>query len=305
MPGTVCHRARRASRPDRVRRGPLAAVALAALALAAAAPAGAALERAAIARPAVKTYAPGGVHLPGSTVRLAYSVDDPSGRARAYPGLYQGGAAVATSRPGFRAATGARRTWTVRLGAKLLGPVYFCLWAESPTGTRSRGAPLSSCAHVSVKVRWQDRKKISNGCGGKAWDAVLAVENYFGNSGVFYQPEVRRRDGSIKVPRAFWTVWFTTACDFHDAGYRGATIEDPSTGGVRDYHDWSRRRIDDRFLADMRRLCSQQIDPSAKTALRDCKNNYRYDVVRTFGSLFFDADLRRRGTQVSGHRTNN
>ena len=193
----------------------------------------------------------------------------------------------------------------MRLGAKLLGPVYFCLWAESPAGTRSRGAPLSSCAHVSVKVRWQDRKKISNGCGGKAWDAVLAVENYFGNSGVFYQPEVRRSDGSIKVPRAFWTVWFTNACDLHDAGYRGATIEDPYAGGVRDYHDWSRRKIDDRFLADMRRLCGQQIDPSAKTALRDCKNNYRYDVVRTFGSLFFDADLRRRGTQVSGHRANN
>lgn len=304
MPGTVCHRARRAPRPDRARNG-LAAAALAAAALAGAAPAEAALERPAIVRPAVKAYAPGGVHLPGSTVRLAYSVEDPSGRARARLALYQRGVAVATRRPGFRAATGARRTRTVRLGAKLLGPVYFCLWAESPAGTRSRGAPLSSCAHISVKVRWQDRKKISNGCGGKAWDAVLAVENYFGNSGVFYQPQVRRSDGSVKVPRALWTVWFTSACDFHDAGYRGSTIEDPTTGGVRDYHDWSRRRIDDRFLADMRRLCRRQIDRSATTALRDCKNNYRYDVVRTFGSLFFDADLRRRGTQASGHRANN
>ncbi len=253
----------------------------------------------------MKAYAPGGVSQPGSRVRLAYSVEDPSGRARPHLGLYQGGTAVATSEPGVQAATGARASWDARLGTDLIGPVYFCLWAESPAGTRSSGAPLSSCAHVSVKVPWQDRTKISNGCGGKAWDAVLAIENYFGNSGVFFQPEVRRGDGSIKVPRAFWTVWFTSACDLHDAGYRGATIEDPWAGGVRDYHDWSRRRIDDRFLADMRRLCGQQIDPSAQTALRDCKGNYRYDVVRTFGSLFFDANLKAPGTQASGHRANN
>lgn len=147
---------------------------------------------------------------------------------------------------------------------------------------------------------------VSNGCGGAGWASLVAAQNYLGNSSVY--------KNSNKNPLATsYTVNFKDACDLHDAGYSGAIVRDKLRGGVRDFRKWTRKQVDDKFLADMRLLCRRAIPASATVALTNCQSRggnlsfgaeSRFNFVRKWGYLFFDADLSQPGTQRTGPRAN-
>src|SRR5205823_4337078 len=91
-------------------------------------------------------------------------------------------------------------------------------------------------------------------------------------------------------------------CDLHDAGYAGAVVRDRLHGGrVVDFRGWTRKQVDEKFLADMQSLCKRYIPASAPTALANCMSTggnvsvgakSRYNFVRCWGNRFFDADPR-------------
>lgn len=151
---------------------------------------------------------------------------------------------------------------------------------------------------------------VSNGCGGAGWRALVKLQNHLGNTSRFWNSE----KGLIYDPRARpYTVDFSAACNLHDAGYAGAIVKDSLRGGIKDFRGWSRKKVDGKFLADMRLLCARQIEPSAVYALRNCRSTggnvsvgavSRFNFVRCFGSSFFDADLELPGTQKTGPRRN-
>ena len=147
---------------------------------------------------------------------------------------------------------------------------------------------------------------VSNGCGGPRWKPVVG-QNYLGNTSKYADP-------NTNPPARTYTVNFKDACDLHDAGYAGAVVRDKLHGGrIVDFRNWSRKQVDDKFLGDMRLLCTRQLPKTAFTALENCKSTggtasygarSRYSVVRCWGNLVFDADPRRPGTQRSGPRVN-
>jgi hypothetical protein len=150
-------------------------------------------------------------------------------------------------------------------------------------------------------------ESVSNGCGGAGWASLVKAQNYLGNTSTY-------RDSNLNPRAKAYTVNFVDACNLHDAGYSGAVVRDKLHGGiVVDFRTWSRKRVDDKFLADMRLLCERQIPARAATALRNCKGrggNFsfgalsRYNFVRTWGGSFFDADPTQDGTQQTGLRAN-
>jgi hypothetical protein len=219
---------------------------------------------------------------PGATIGLKFSVKDDSGRARVYLNLYDGGRFVKGSNK-EGPATGQERVWTVTLADSLKGPLYFCVWAINASGQRTTA--YHACKWISMLVPIAE---VSNGCGGEGWNSIVAIENYFGNSATY---------GGHKVV-------FTEACNLHDAGYGGQTVEDTINGDIVDYHSWSRAQVDTKFKRDMGELCRARIPISAATALRDCEDNIRYSIVRKFGHLFFDANLMEPGVQTTGPRSN-
>ena len=98
---------------------------------------------------------------------------------------------------------------------------------------------------------------ISNGCGGgKAGE--YGIQQKLGNRSTFLE--------TSNPLGARYTVTFKEACDLHDAGYSGAKVLDPINGGTIDYFTWSQKMVDDKFLADMRKLCQTQIPASAPVA---------------------------------------
>lgn len=148
--------------------------------------------------------------------------------------------------------------------------------------------------------------RVSNGCGGAGWDGLVAAQNYLGNTSVY------RNSNINPVARAF-TVSFKDACDLHDACYGGVTVRDKIRGDVKSFQTWSRQSCDAKFLADMRLLCQQRIPPAFGVALTNCKSTggnasfgarSRYNFVHRWGSLFFDADTSKPGTQRAGPRPN-
>jgi hypothetical protein len=149
---------------------------------------------------------------------------------------------------------------------------------------------------------------VSNGCGGEGWEAVVRAQNYLGNTSKY-------ADSNINPLARTYTVSFKDACDLHDAGYAGAVVRDKLNGNrIVDFRTWSRKRVDDKFLQDLRWLCAHSgIPATARTALANCKadgGNFsvgahsRYNFVRCFGDRFFDADLSKPGTQRTGPRQN-
>ena len=98
-----------------------------------------------------------------------------------------------------------------RLAKTLVGPLFFCVWAENAEGLKSQASPKSSCAWVPLLVDVKN-PDVSNGCGGKGWDELVAAENYLGNVHTY-------KDLALGTT---YTVDFTDACDLHDAGYGGA-----------------------------------------------------------------------------------
>lgn len=147
---------------------------------------------------------------------------------------------------------------------------------------------------------------VSNGCGGAGWASLVKVQNYLGNTSTY-------KDSNTNPLAKSYTVNFKSACDLHDAGYGGAIVKDALRGDIKDFRKWTRKQVDDKFLADMRLLCERQIPATAIVALANCKARggnlsfgaeSRYNFVRKFGNLFFDADLKTAGNQRSGTRSN-
>ena len=143
---------------------------------------------------------------------------------------------------------------------------------------------------------------VSNKCGGEGWGQ--SVQQAIGNTSTFY-------DGG-PLADSFLVSW-VDACNLHDAGYGGAIVRDSINGGIVNYRGWSRREVDEKFLADMRALCRQRISVKRPTALSRCLGRggtlsfgavWMYEVVRKHGADFFDADPARPGTQSTGPRTN-
>jgi len=248
-------------------------------------------------RPKVRAFPyPGVVKLetrkkePETRITLRFSVKDDSGHAKARVTLFEGGQYIRNL--GYNGkATGRKLPWTVPLAAKLKGPLFFCVWAKDAAGNKSAGAPRSSCGWISLLVPIE---RVSNGCGGEGWDSVVAIENYFGNTTTYY--------GADGTP---YEVSFVAACNLHDAGYGGQTVEDTLNGGALiDFSTWTRKDIDEKFRADMWKLCDKKIPESEPRARSTCYGNLRYNTVRTVGSLFFDADPISAGTQDTGPRNN-
>ena len=150
-------------------------------------------------------------------------------------------------------------------------------------------------------------ESVSNGCGGAGWKSVVALQNYLGNTS-------RYADSNINPLARTYPVNFKDACDLHDAGYSGAVVRDKLNGGiVVDFRKWSRKRVDEKFLDDMRYLCKRQLPATAFTALKNCQSTggnasvgarSRFNFVRCWGDRFFDANPARPGTQRTGTRQN-
>lgn len=150
---------------------------------------------------------------------------------------------------------------------------------------------------------------VSNGCGGSDWRLVVKVLNFLGNTSTYYDTP----SGTANLMARAWSVSFRDACDLHDAGYAGAVVRDKLRGGIKDFRRWTRKQVDDKFLADMRFLCERQIARDQRIVLDKCRgrggngsigSESRYTIVRDHGARFFDADLGRPGTQRTGPRAN-
>ena len=193
------------------------------------------------------------------------------------------------------AALGLAAVFAVGAAAVTRGPIV-------GTWTASTGPHPPAVEELVVAI-----ESVSNGCGGPRWDPVVNGENYLGNTSKY-------ADSNINPLARTYTVNFKDACDLHDAGYAGAVVRDKLNGNrIVDFRNWSRRRVDDKFLDDMRLLCARQLPKTTLTALKNCKSTggngsygarSRYNVVRCWGNLVFDADPRRPGTQRSGPRVN-
>lgn len=119
---------------------------------------------------------------------------------------------------------------------------------------------------------------LANGCGpGKA-----SSEERWGDTSTY------------KDSTGTYVVNFRAACNLHDAGYSGAKVRDTINGGTVDYLSWTRKRVDDKFLADMRKLCDEQIPSEAVNARAQCKGRggalsfgawSRYNAVDLVGGL--------------------
>jgi len=242
--------------------------------------------------PVVRVVAPGGIHKPGTHVTVTLTVRDDSGKATMNAVLLDGGTSARTARGTNLKAKGEPTTWNIPLQADLKGPLYVCAWAQDAAGNKSAKAPRSSCAYISLLV---DIDLVSNTCGGEGWDMWVAAQNTFGNTSL-YEDE---------PTHATYKVNFADSCNLHDAGYGGHTVYDKINKELVDYHSWSRARVDTKFQTDMWQQCHRQIAPVATSALKKCiRDSWRYNLVHTAGSHFFDADLLTPGVQATGQRDN-
>jgi hypothetical protein len=139
-------------------------------------------------------------------------------------------------------------------------------------------------------------ESVSNGCGGGTASSAKRI----GDTSTYLN------SNNPLGPR--YTVNFRAACNLHDAGYSGAKVKDALNGGVVDFFAWTQKRVDDKFLADMRQLCVAQIPASASVAVADCKGRggktsfgaeSRYNLVTSAGSLFWRARPSLSGTWTS------
>ena len=248
--------------------------------------------------PTVRAIPIGTILRIGTRYKQRYWVKDDSKKAYVYADLYDGGTRINHARSqGLTAANGTPGWADVTPGNKRKGPLEFCVWARDAAGNTSARAPKSSCSWLDVLV---PIKNVSNQCGGAGWDSVVAFQNWVGNSSDFYDNDL---DESF-------TADFRDACNIHDAGYGGATVRDILAGRrghrpIVNFRKWSRREVDDKFQADMKKICLRDIPKRARLARYSCLTGTgRYEAVRFIGGSFFDADLRTPGTQATGHRVN-
>ena len=241
-----------------------------------------------------------------SQVPAGYLVSDSGGRSKVYADLYSHGELVASRFTKGTVASGTQSSlmWPASVGGK--GPFYYCVWAEDAAGNRSPGAPRSSCAWLSREVSID---KVSTGCGTDAWGPTAEwLQNSLGDE---------RRYGST-------TVKIRPACNVHDAGYAGVTVEDPFSGHVVDFREWSRADVDRKFMADVRSICRKALNtPKERADRTTCMNGIAltdlkimallpagiavgmpqigaltyYEAVSTHGGVGYDWDASIPGTQ--------
>lgn len=206
-----------------------------------------------------------------------------------------------TDRPGYKAhATG-------KITAHVVDECHLTVDVVAIDGGPTIGGERFSKVDCSDATTPVPISSVSNGCGGAGWDSLVGIQNYFGNGSVY-------RNSNINPRAKAYRVNFRDACNLHDAGYSGAIVKDKLHGGkIVDFRGWSRAAVDAKFLDNMRLLCRRAIPARAKVARRNCKGHggnfsfgaeSRFDFVRSWGHLFFDADLTQPGTQGTGPRTN-
>jgi hypothetical protein len=131
-----------------------------------------------------------------------------------------------------------------------------------------------------------DIDSIANGCGGGKYNILIKLQNVLGDTS-FYHDSTSPLDG--------YEVDFREACKLHDAGYSGAYVWDAINGQWYDYFGKTKEDVDKKFLADMRKLCVQQIPRAGTVAIADCKARggtlsngaeSRYNFVRDHGTGF-------------------
>ena len=89
-----------------------------------------------------------------------------------------------------------------------------------------------------------------------------------------------------------------TACNVHDAGYRGATVADPFAT-TTDFRTWTRTDMDAKFLRDLQTLCAAHLTGKPKLIKKCDGEAAKYHwIVRKWGKSAFDADV-----TVSGVRS--
>ena len=190
-----------------------------------------------------------------SQIPAGYRVTDPGSRIKVHADLYSHGEIVASRFSKGMVASGTESSlmWPASVGGT--GPFYYCVWAEDAAGNRSPGAPRSSCAWLSREVAID---KVSNGCGTDAWGPSAEwLQNSLGDE---------RRYGST-------TVTVRPACNVHDAAYAGVTVEDPFSGRVVDFREWSRADVDRKFMDDVRTICRKALNTPKERADRTrCMN---------------------------------
>jgi hypothetical protein len=249
--------------------------------------------------PKVTAFTTEGFARPGGKVDMHFSVWDNSGRARVHIAVYQGGTKLDEGWSPWLSAKGKKVSWPGTVDANSTGPLYFCVFGSDAAGNRGK----SSCAWMPLRVPiW----RVSNGCGGEGWDAVVGVENYFGNTHTYV-------DSNVNPLAASYPVSFVNSCNLHDAGYGGYAVWDEINHVIVDFRSWTRPRVDRKFLANMRKECAEQIPPSATTALANCQAGggnasigaeWLYALVAKIGWRFFDTNLTMPGLQKIGPRYN-
>lgn len=235
-----------------------------------------------------------GVTYPGTSGNLQFSVVDDSGKAVATVALFQGGALIGKAT--LAVVNGIAEWKDVAFSGDLTGPLYFYVGASDAAGNKAK----ASLGWIQLLVPIE---KVSNGCGGGEWDTLVKTQNYFGNEHSYQESLGNTYD-----------VNFADACNIHDAAYGGYTVEDKINGGPPiDFHSWSRSSIDQKFLKDMRTLCTRSIPASAQNALKKCTSTggglsigaqLLYEFVNKHGFHFYDAELKLLDTQRRGTRVN-
>lgn len=235
-----------------------------------------------------------GVTYPGTSGDLQFNFHDDSGKATATVDLFQGGALI--SKATLAVVNGIAEWKDVPFSGDLTGPLYFYVGATDAAGNQAK--PSVGWIQLVVPI-----EKVSNGCGGGEWDTIVWAQNYFGNEHSYGESLLDDYD-----------VNFVDACNLHDAGYGGYTVEDVINGGPPiDFRSWPRSRVDEKFLKDMRTLCARSIPMNKRNALRKCTSTggplsigakLLYNFVEKHGYRFFDADLMLLDTQKRGARAN-
>lgn len=143
------------------------------------------------------------------------------------------------------------------------------VFTKTPCITKTVWPPLAD-ALVSIE-------SVSNGCGG----GDAGTDPQYGDNSAFVDSEIPFAD-NVEWKKAFkYPVNFRAACMQHDAGYSHAKVKDMALNGgkIIDYFTWTKKRVDNKFLKDMIKICDASIPKSAKIALNNCKNNGGFHTV--------------------------
>ena len=150
--------------------------------------------------------------------------------------------------------------------------------------------PSSSSAAPLVRIA-----DVSNGCGSSGLAEQL--QHRVANEHTYTDT-----DSPLDLGADSFTVDFRPACDLHDAGYVGAVVEDRLNCGVKDFRNWTRKQVDDAFLANLRLMCTCQIPAGAAAARDKCKTDGEPGGISVISDVL-SGDLRPAGLLPFGARS--